>query len=65
MAFATIARAHSFTRAAADLGLSPSALSHAIKGLEVRLGVQLLARTTRCVAPTPAGESLLRSISPR
>ncbi|RFU49128.1 LysR family transcriptional regulator [Paraburkholderia sp. DHOC27] len=64
VAFATIARARSFTRAAADLGLSPSALSHAIRGLEVRLGVQLLARTTRSVAPTPAGERLLRSLEP-
>jgi DNA-binding transcriptional LysR family regulator len=64
VAFATIARTRSFTRAAADLGLSPSALSHAMRGLEVRLGVRLLARTTRSVAPTPAGERLLRSLEP-
>jgi DNA-binding transcriptional LysR family regulator len=63
-AFAAVARARSFTRAAAKLGLSPSALSHAMKALETRLGVRLLARTTRSVAPTPAGELLLRSINP-
>lgn len=62
VAYAAIARTRSFTRAAAELGLSPSALSHAMKGLEARLGVQLLARTTRSVAPTPAGERLLRSV---
>jgi DNA-binding transcriptional LysR family regulator len=62
LAFATIARARSFTRAAAELGLSPSALSHTMRGLETRLGVRLLARTTRSVAPTPAGERLLRSV---
>jgi DNA-binding transcriptional LysR family regulator len=63
-AFATIARVRSFTRAAAELGLSPSALSHAMKSLEVRVGVRLLARTTRSVAPTAAGEQLLRSLDP-
>lgn len=63
-AFAIVARTRSFTRAAAELGFSPSALSHAMKGLETRLGVRLLARTTRSVAPTPAGELLLRSIDP-
>lgn len=63
-AFATVARARSFTRAAAELGLSPSALSHAMKALETRLGVRLLARTTRSVAPTAAGERLLRSLDP-
>lgn len=63
-AFAAVARTRSFTRAAAELGLSPSALSHAMRGLETRLGVRLLARTTRSVAPTPAGERLLRSLSP-
>lgn len=62
--FATVARTRSFTRAAAELGLSPSALSHAMKALETRLGVRLLARTTRSVAPTAAGEMLLRSIDP-
>lgn len=63
-AFATIARVRSFTRAAAELGLSPSALSHAMKALEARVGVRLLARTTRSVAPTAAGEQLLRSLDP-
>ncbi|KHL25822.1 LysR family transcriptional regulator [Croceibacterium mercuriale] len=63
-AFAAVARARSFTRAAAELRLSPSALSHAMRGLEQRLGVRLLARTTRSVAPTPAGERLLRSLDP-
>lgn len=63
-AFATVARARSFTRAGAELGLSPSALSHAMKALETRLGVRLLARTTRSVASTPAGDLLLRSIEP-
>ena len=64
-AFAAVARTRSFTRAAAELGLSPSALSHAMRGLETRLGVRLLARTTRSVAPTPAGERLLRSLTRR
>jgi DNA-binding transcriptional LysR family regulator len=63
-AFATVARLRSFTRAAAELGLSPSALSHAMRGLEGRLGVRLLARTTRSVAPTPAGQRLLGSLDP-
>ena len=63
-AFAAVARARSFTRAAAGLGLSPSALSHAMRSLEQRLGVPLLARTTRSVAPTAAGERLLRSLDP-
>ncbi|MGJ4995769.1 LysR family transcriptional regulator [Bradyrhizobium sp. HKCCYLS3077] len=63
-AFATVARAQSFTRAAAELGLSPSALSHAMRALEDRLGVRLLARTTRSVAATAAGERLLRSLTP-
>ena len=63
-AFAAVARARSFTRAAAELGLSPSALSHAMRSLEERLGVRLLARTTRSVAPTAAGERLLRSLDP-
>lgn len=63
-AFAAVARTRSFTRAAAERGLSPSALSHALRGLEARLGVRLLARTTRSVAPTPAGERLLRSLNP-
>ncbi|MET3825236.1 DNA-binding transcriptional LysR family regulator [Sphingomonas sp. PvP055] len=63
-AFAAVARVRSFTRAAAELGLSPSALSHAMRALEQRLGVRLLARTTRSVAPTAAGERLLRSLNP-
>ncbi|MBE7219397.1 MAG: LysR family transcriptional regulator [Caulobacteraceae bacterium] len=63
-AFAEIARARSFTRAAATLGMSPSALSHAMRGLEERLGLRLLARTTRSVAPTEAGERLMRSLDP-
>lgn len=63
-AFAGVARHRSFTRAAAELGLSPSALSHAMKALEERLGVRLLARTTRSVAPTAAGAQLLRSLDP-
>jgi DNA-binding transcriptional LysR family regulator len=62
LAFATIARVRSFTRAAAELNVSPSALSHTLRGLENRVGVRLLARTTRSVAPTPAGERLLRSV---
>lgn len=64
MAFAAVARERSFTRAAATLGMSASALSHAMRGLEERLGVRLLARTTRSVAPTEAGENLLRSLAP-
>lgn len=63
-AFASVARHRSFTRAAAELGLSPSALSHAMKALEARLYVRLLARTTRSVAPTAAGAQLLRSLDP-
>lgn len=63
-AFVAIADARSFTRAATKLGMSPSALSHALKGLESRLGVQLLARTTRSVAPTVAGERLLATLRP-
>lgn len=64
MAFAAVARERSFTRAAAILGMSPSALSHAMRGLEERLGVRLLARTTRSVAPTEAGVRLLQSLNP-
>ena len=63
-AFVAVADARSFTRAAAGLGLSPSALSHAMKALESRLGVRLLARTTRSVATTDAGERLLRTLRP-
>ena len=64
LAFEAVASARSFTRAASRLGMSPSALSHALRGLEARLGVRLLARTTRSVAPTPEGELLLRSLRP-
>lgn len=63
-AFATIARTRSFTAAAAELGVSPSALSHALRGLEDRLGLRLLARTTRSVAPTEAGHALLGRLAP-
>lgn len=63
-AFATIARTRSFTAAAAELGVSPSALSHATRGLEERLGLRLLARTTRSVAPTEAGLALLERLAP-
>ncbi len=62
--FAAVARSRSFTRAAAEMGISPSALSHAMRSFEARLGVVLLARTTRSVAPTAAGERLLRSLDP-
>ena len=58
-AFLAVAEERSFTRAAKQLGVSPSALSHAIRGLEERLGVRLLARTTRSVAPTEAGEQFI------
>lgn len=64
-AFAAVARERSFTRAAAKLGVSPSALSQTIRNLEERLGLRLLTRTTRSVASTEAGERLLRKIAPR
>jgi DNA-binding transcriptional LysR family regulator len=64
IAFLAVARERSFTRAAAQLGVSQSALSQTVKGLEERLGLRLLARTTRSVAPTDAGERLLKSIGP-
>lgn len=63
-AFLTVAEERSFTRAAKRLGVSPSALSHAMRGLEERLGVRLLARTTRSVAPTDAGEQFLARLRP-
>jgi DNA-binding transcriptional LysR family regulator len=63
-AFAVVANERSFTRAAARLGVSQSALSHTIRGLEQRLDLQLLARTTRSVAPTAAGAALLKDLSP-
>lgn len=64
IAFLAVARERSFTRAAASLGVSPSALSHTMRGLEERLGLQLLTRTTRNVSPTEAGERLLRTVAP-
>jgi DNA-binding transcriptional LysR family regulator len=60
-----VARERSFTKAAAKLGVSQSALSHTIRALEERLGLRLLTRTTRSVAPTEAGERLLRTVGPR
>jgi DNA-binding transcriptional LysR family regulator len=65
LAFLAIAREHSFTKAAAKLRVSPSALSHSLRGLESRLGLRLLNRTTRSVSPTEAGERLLQRIGPR
>ena len=64
LAFIAVAREGSFTRAAAQLGVSQSALSHTIRGLEERLGIRLLTRTTRAVSPTEAGERLLASVGP-
>jgi DNA-binding transcriptional LysR family regulator len=64
-AFAAVARERSFTRAAAKLGVSQSALSQTIKGLEARLGMRLLTRNTRSVSPTDAGERLLQTLAPR
>ena len=64
LAFLAIARERSFTKAAAKLGVSQSALSHTIRGLEARLGLRLLMRTTRSVSPTEAGERLLQRIGP-
>jgi len=63
-AFLAVAEERSFTRAAAKLGTSQSALSHTVRRLETRLGVRLLARTTRSVVPTEAGERLLRTLRP-
>ena len=65
MAFLIIAREQSFTRAAGLLGVSQSALSHRMRELEARLGVRLLTRTTRSVAPTEAGERLIAILAPR
>ncbi len=65
LTFLAVAEERSFTRAAARLGLSQSALSHTIRGLEERLGLRLLTRTTRSVAPTEAGERLIRTAGPR
>jgi DNA-binding transcriptional LysR family regulator len=65
LAFLAVARERSFTRAAAKLGVSQSALSHTLSGLEARLGLRLLTRTTRSVAPTEAGERLLMTVGHR
>ena len=65
LAFVAVARERSFTKGAAKLGVSQSALSHTIRELEERLGVRLLTRTTRSVSPTEAGERLLRTLAPR
>ena len=65
LAFLAVARERSFTKAAAKLGVSQSALSHTIRALEARLGVRLLTRTTRSVSPTEAGERLLQTVGPR
>jgi DNA-binding transcriptional LysR family regulator len=62
--FATVARLRSFRQAAQELNVSASALSHTLRGLETRLGVRLLNRTTRSVAPTEAGQRLLARLSP-
>jgi DNA-binding transcriptional LysR family regulator len=65
VSFFAVAREGSFTKAAARLGVSQSALSHTIRTLEENLGIRLLTRTTRSVAPTEAGERLLRNVGPR
>lgn len=65
LAFVTVAREGSFTRAAGVLGVSQSALSHTIRGLEARLGIRLLTRTTRSVSTTEAGERLMTTVAPR
>ncbi|GHH50706.1 LysR family transcriptional regulator [[Pseudomonas] boreopolis] len=65
LAFVHVVREGSFTKASALLGVSPSALSHAVRGLESRLGVRLLTRTTRSIATTEAGERLFNSVAPR
>jgi DNA-binding transcriptional LysR family regulator len=64
VAFLAVARERSFTKAAAGLGVSQSALSHTVSALEERLGIRLLTRTTRSVSPTETGERLLRTLSP-
>lgn len=65
LAFLAVAQERSFTRAAAKLGISQSALSHTIRALEARMGVRLLTRTTRSVSPTEAGERLMQTVGPR
>jgi DNA-binding transcriptional LysR family regulator len=63
--FVVVARERSFTKAAAKLGVSQSALSHMMRELEERLGLRLLSRTTRSVAPTETGDRLLHTVGPR
>lgn len=63
--FLVVARERSFTKAAGKLGVSQSALSHAMKALEERLNIRLLTRTTRSVAPTEAGERIIACLEPR
>src|SRR5271165_7315979 len=65
LAFLAVGQERIFTKASAKLGVSQSALSHTIRGLEERLGLRLLTRTTRSVAPTQAGERLYHSVGPR
>jgi DNA-binding transcriptional LysR family regulator len=65
LAFVAVGQERSFTKAAAKLGVSQSALSHTLRELEARLGVRLLMRTTRSVSPTEAGERLLHTVGPR
>jgi DNA-binding transcriptional LysR family regulator len=65
LAFVAVGQERSFTKAAAKLGVSQSALSHTLRELEARLGVRLLTRTTRSVSPTEAGERLLHTVAPR
>jgi DNA-binding transcriptional LysR family regulator len=65
LVFLAVARERSFTRAAAKLGMTQSALSHIVRALEARMGVRLLTRTTRSVSPTEAGERLLQNVAPR
>jgi DNA-binding transcriptional LysR family regulator len=65
LVFISVARERSFTRAAAKMGMTQSALSHIVRSLEARLGVRLLTRTTRSVSPTEAGERLLQNVAPR
>src|SRR3981189_1571199 len=65
LAFLAVGQERSFTKAAAKLGVSQSALSHTVRGREARLGLRLLTRTTRSVSPTEAGERLLQTVGPR
>jgi DNA-binding transcriptional LysR family regulator len=64
-ALVAVAQQRSFTKAAAKLGVTQSALSQTIRELEARLGVRLLTRTTRSVSPTEAGERLIQTVAPR